>query len=191
MEPIFSLSYSEFIVANELGKYFKKKDGYSISIPLSRQQKGFDIILYNQKTKKAFTFQVKGSRTYSGSMPKRKSKYERFKYYTWFNTFKTEKGYADYYILFGVYTKSIFGKKLDKSKKTAKWYSHILLLLNEKEMIDFLNKLTTKTKNTQDSKFGFGFNDEKRVFLTRGALNQPNISKHLFVNKMRKLLKVL
>ena len=191
MEPIFTLPYSEFVVANELGKFFKKNKGYSISIPLSRQQKGFDIILYNQKTKKAITIQVKSSRTYAGEIPKRKLKHERFKHYTWFNTFHIQRGYSDYYILFGVYTKSIEKKKLDKSRKISKWYSHILLLFNEKEMTAFLEKLTTKTGNKQDSKFGFGFNDEKKIYLTRGALKQPDISKYLFLNKIERIKKRL
>jgi len=191
MEPIFTLPYSEFAVAKELIKHFKKKEGYSISIPISRQQKGFDVLLYNQKTKKSVAMQVKSSRTWEGTIPKRKLKHERFKYYTWFNTFQVEEGYADFYILFGVYTKSIHGKKLDKSREIKKWYSHILLCLNEKEMIDFLKELTTKSEDKQDTKFGFGFNDEKRICLTRGATNQPEISKFLFTTKIREIKKAL
>ena len=52
MEAIFSLPYPEFAIATILQKNFKKKDGFSIQIPLSRQQKGLDLLVYNQKSKK-------------------------------------------------------------------------------------------------------------------------------------------
>ncbi|MEK6873048.1 MAG: hypothetical protein AABW90_03480 [Nanoarchaeota archaeon] len=187
MEPIFTLPYPEHVIAEELNKYFPKKEGYSILIPLSRQQKGFDIILYNIKTKKVITIQVKSSRTYEGNPNKKRSKYPERKFYTWFNTFKIEKGSADCYILFGVYKKYPYMKKLDKSRKISKWYSHIFLIFNEEEMSKFLSEIKTKKGNKQDSKFSFGFDNEKEVFLTRGASNQPNISQFLFKNKLKEI----
>ena len=52
MEAIFSLPYPEFAIATILQKNFKKKDGFSIQIPLSRQQKGLDLLVYNQRVPK-------------------------------------------------------------------------------------------------------------------------------------------
>lgn len=187
MEPIFILPYPEYIIVGELSKYFSKKEGYSVMIPNSRQQKGFDLLLYNNKTKKSLSIQVKSSRTYGGNPNKKRSKYPERKFYTWFNTFHIEKGYADYYILFGVYPKSVHNKKLDKSRKISKWYSYILLLFNEDEMIKFLKELKTKKGDKQDSKFSFGFDNEEKIFLTRGAIDQPEITKFLFKNKVREI----
>lgn len=190
MDPIFTLPYPEYAVAIELNKHFKKNDGYSISIPLSRQEKGFDLILYNNKSKKVITIQVKASRIYKGSIPKRKTKHQKFKYYTWFNNFIVEKGYADFYILFGVYTKQLENKKLDKSRKASKWYSHILLVFNENEMKKFLTGLVTRRGKPED-KFGFGFDDLKNVYLTRGAPKVKEISEYLFHKKVNKIKKML
>ena len=58
-------------------------------------------------------------------------------------------------------------------------------------MINFLNKLTTKKGNKQDSKFSFGFNSEEKIFLTRGALNQPEITSCIFEKKIKKIKKRL
>ena len=50
MEPIFILPYSEYEVINLIQNKVKKKDGFSCFIPVSRQQKGIDFILYSSKT---------------------------------------------------------------------------------------------------------------------------------------------
>ena len=61
MNPVLTLPFSEAAVVDELEKYFKKKEGYSILIPSSRQQRGFDLVLLNSKSKKSISLQVKGS----------------------------------------------------------------------------------------------------------------------------------
>lgn len=188
MEPVFTLPYPEYAIIDEIKKYFK--EGYSVLIPSSRQQKGYDLAIYNQKSKKCITIQVKSSRTYPGSAPKRKTKRERFKYSTWFNGFEPRRGYADYYILFGLYTKELKNKKLDKSRKIRKWYSNILLLFDEKEMIDFLKKLRTR-KRKRESKFGFGFNFPEKVYLTRGDVEDRDMSKFLFGQRINKIIRKL
>jgi len=63
MESIFTLPYSKYKVAEELQKKLPKKDGYSVLIPISRQQKGFDLMLFNYKTSKHITIQIKASRS--------------------------------------------------------------------------------------------------------------------------------
>lgn len=181
MEPIFTLPYSEYEVANELSKHFKKIKGYSILLPLSRQQKGFDLVLYNSKTKKSLRIQIKSSRTYPGNEPKRKTKKEKFKYYTWFNKFYVKKGISDYYVLFDLYSKDIKkGIKLDHSRERKKWYSFIILALKEKEIIDLF-------RGIKDSKFGFGFNSSDRIILTRGMKKQINLTKYLLFNKINNM----
>lgn len=69
MNPIFTLNYPELLVAEYLQKHFVKKAGYSVLVPLSGQQKGYDLALMrrNSHGTKVVTFQVKSSRTYTGS----------------------------------------------------------------------------------------------------------------------------
>src|ERR1019366_1210042 len=43
MDPVFTLQWPEFLLANRLQKLLPKKDGYSVLIPTSRQEKGIDL----------------------------------------------------------------------------------------------------------------------------------------------------
>ena len=63
MEPIFTMQYGEFAVADYLSKNIKDA---SIYIPASAQEKGIDLLLYRfEKDKNTTnTIQVKMSRTY-------------------------------------------------------------------------------------------------------------------------------
>jgi len=103
MEPVFTLPYSEYGAANLLMQHFKRSRGYSLFVPVSRQEKGIDLVLTKRSTSKiaAVTFQVKSSRTYSNAPPKR-SDTAHFTYYTWFNRFRVARE-ADFYLLFGLY----------------------------------------------------------------------------------------
>lgn len=63
MDPVFTLPWTEFSMANALSKSFKKKDGYSLLVPLSREEKGIDLVLLRKDSNgksKAVTLQVKG-----------------------------------------------------------------------------------------------------------------------------------
>jgi hypothetical protein len=42
MEPVITFPYSEFRVAERLADFFKKKAGFSVLLPSSRTEKGFD-----------------------------------------------------------------------------------------------------------------------------------------------------
>lgn len=79
MEPVFTLPYSEYAVANRLNDLFKTKDGYSLYVPASRQEEGVDLLLTsrNQGVTTTATIQVKASRTYTPKPPAREST-ERF-----------------------------------------------------------------------------------------------------------------
>lgn len=189
MEPKLILSLSEWTVVNAFEKLFPKTEGYSIAIPSSRQQKGFDIIVYNLFSKRALTFQIKGSRTYTPDPPVKETT-KRYKYYTWFNAFKIRPGHSDYYILFGLFVKT---PKDNNSiqLKVKNWYDFILLLLTENDIIDLINNLEFKTKEGTDTKFGFGFDDKEKIFLTRGLKEEKNFSKKLMHYKIGKLKKRL
>jgi hypothetical protein len=179
MDPVITLPFSESLVINELEKKLNKRDGYSILIPSTRQQKGFDLLLYNSKTKKSLTIQVKGSRTYNPTPPK-DTKIIKYKNYTWFSKFKIEKGLADFYVLFGLFITNPTRNEKSRSVKRNDWYDHILLLFTESEMINFLGSLKLKTQDKEDTKFSFGFSDKKQIVLTRGSREHIDYSEKLF-----------
>lgn len=63
MQPVFTMQYGEFAVADYLSKKIK---GASVFIPASAQEKGIDLLLYRHDhgCNKSNTIQVKMSRTY-------------------------------------------------------------------------------------------------------------------------------
>lgn len=79
MQPIFTMQYGEFAVADYLSKKIK---GTSVFIPASAQEKGIDLLLYRYDNgcNKTNTIQVKMSRTYYND--KEDSGYP---FYLWFN----------------------------------------------------------------------------------------------------------
>jgi hypothetical protein len=60
----FSIEYPEFHIAGQLQKDFPRSENFSVSIPLSRQQKYYDLLLHSSNNRKSLTIQVKSSRTY-------------------------------------------------------------------------------------------------------------------------------
>jgi hypothetical protein len=86
MDGIFSLPYSELSVIESLSKHLKKNKGFSMFVPVSRQQKDIDFLILNTRNAKAVTFQVKSSRVYPA---KEKNKYG-FEYYMWLNNFESK-----------------------------------------------------------------------------------------------------
>ena len=90
MEPIFTIQYGEFAVADYLSK---KISGASIFVPASAQEKGIDLLLYKYSNgaNLVTTVQVKMSRTY----------YDVSKKYQgtlWFNRFVPQEN-ADWFVL--------------------------------------------------------------------------------------------
>jgi hypothetical protein len=45
MDPVFTLQYPEFIVAQRLASLLPATQGFSLYVPLSRQEKGVDLIV--------------------------------------------------------------------------------------------------------------------------------------------------
>ena len=85
MQPVFTMQYGEFAVADYLSKKIK---GASVFIPASAQEKGIDLLLYRHDhgCNKSNTIQVKMSRTYYSE--KNDSAYP---YYLWFNRFPIQQ----------------------------------------------------------------------------------------------------
>ncbi len=168
MNPIFTLQYSEFELANQLQDSFPQSEGFSIFVPTSRQEKGIDLILVQKLPRgksKVITFQIKSSRTWSPK-PDTKPKATKLQYNSWFNNFDVQDEGADYYLLFVVYFR-------DENKMGAKRELHNLtLLFTNREMADFLKLVLTKA-GTPDKFFGFGFNDDEKIVHNRGNNGQP------------------
>ena len=163
MDPVFTLQWPEFILANRLQKLLPKKDGYSILIPTSRQEKGIDLAVLKKShgQNRVVTIQIKASRTYFGTPPKRESR-EKFAFNTWFNRFEVPEE-ADFILLFGMYAPDAGRTK----PVTAKWYRDCTLLFTKNEMKQLMQNCLT-VGGQPDKMFGFGFNDSSAVFQTRG-----------------------
>lgn len=141
MQPIFTMQYGEFAVADYLSKKIK---GTSVFIPASAQEKGIDLLLYRYDNgcNKTNTIQVKMSRTYYND--KEDSGYP---FYLWFNRFPVQQN-ANWYILVGIYAKHSDDVK-NAGAKSTKWDTIMLVHLRIKKCCNLcqrLNKGVTQQK---------------------------------------------
>ncbi len=175
MDQFFTLQFPEFFIADKLQQLLPRKDGYSILIPLSRQEKGIDLAILKTpplNNSAVTTIQVKASRIYLPQAPKRRNTI-RYQYYTWFNRFDVPER-ADFIILFGMYPIN-----LDRpGKGSKKWYrDHSLsLLFSNSEMHQFFKECKTKA-GKPDRMFGFGFDELSSIILTRGDMDMGETRK--------------
>jgi len=152
VDNVFSLTYPEYVAAEALAEALPKRD-YSVCIPLSRQQRGFDLLVYNLRNGNAASVQVKSSKSYDVS---RHGDYDLL---LWFKRFKPRG--ADFYALVGVYPDHAVLKHSLSGKKTV--WSHVILLLPRDEASPLLRKIASR-----DKFFYVRFDlDFRRVDLTR------------------------
>ena len=180
MEAVFTLPYSEFRTANRLADFFKKQNGFSVLLPSSRTEKGFDLALLKQSGVKRsiITIQVKASRTYGGKLPKRETT-QRFAHRTWFQTFSVPDE-TDWVFLVGMYPNSE-----DKTRKSsAAWWQEIILCFSRQEMTDFFSQVKTR-KGTPDKFFGFGFDEPTEIYQTRGDQHREKKNYSAFLLEKR------
>ncbi len=181
----FTIPFPEYDIANTLQKEFPKKDNFSVAIPLSRQQKFYDLLLINGATKKSVTIQVKSSRTWPGQ-PKKK---EGFQFYSWLNYFDVRDNYSDFYFVYMTFP------VMDKNfRPSAKWDRKILVF-NQREMVNILSMVKTKA-GKQERFFSFAFNvDDGEICGARGfrhlGLGTQEFSKNLLENKLAEIKKKL
>lgn len=185
MEPIFTLPYSEYIVADKLKRKLKQ---VSIFIPSSRQEKGVDIaaVYYGEKKNKITTFQVKYSRPYeTAKKVSIKGKEVEMKYRFWFSKFKVPEN-ADWIIIVGVIPKF----KRNYRVKNQLWGT-IILAFTKDEIKDLLDSIHQKKNKKKKEKFFDFQTDEslKNVFLFRGASkNNPKcLKKYLLLNRIEEI----
>lgn len=169
MEPIFTMQYGEFAVADFLSKHIKNA---SVFIPASAQEKGIDLLLYRNLNgvNTVNTVQVKMSRTYYNVH----SKYQKT---LWFNRFHVPDN-ADWIILTGIYAN--FSDAAQGIKvNSAKWDT-VMLAFTNKEMKKFMDEVRLKKNPEQhDKMFGFGFDEDSRIYQTRGYFEERDMSQYL------------
>jgi len=188
MDPIFTLPFSEYEALNELKK--KLKNEASFYIPTSRQQKGIDFIIHNNRKNKLLRVQVKSSRSYVDAPHERRDKRKTYKYHLWFNNFldRYEPGNADYYLLFGLYPQY---KTEENIKSKRVFWKNIVILFTEKEMFSLLKKIKVTKSNKADRFFDISFDHESEIFAARGFKRNIDLSKHLLKNALSDLKKRL
>lgn len=178
MQPIFTMQYGEFRVAD----YLSKKLKCSVFIPPSSQEKGIDLLLYRYKDKcsEIITVQVKTSRTYYHNEKTKNKDKVKYPYSLMFNRFKIQEN-ADWYILVGIKPT----ENINISKGKNNHWSEIMLAFNNKEMSDFMEEVKLKDTDTEDTKFAFWFNTENNIIQARGFPEKRDMSKFLIDEKKR------
>lgn len=177
----FTIPFPEYDIANILQKEFPKKDNFSVAIPLSRQQKFYDLLLINGASKKSVTIQVKSSRTWPGT------KKDGYQFYSWLNYFNIKDNYSDFYFIYMTYP------VLDKNLRPGAKWERKILVFNQKEMVKILENVKTKAGKPEKF-FSFGFNvTNGNIRGARGFshLKPQDFSKNLLENKLPELRKRL
>jgi hypothetical protein len=189
MEPIFTLPYPEFCVAQQLARWLPAAQGYSLYAPVSRQQPGVDLVLARRRNSKVAVacIQVKSSRTYSKRTPATARTKRSFRYDTWFNNFDCPPQ-ADFFCLVALYPAVDAAQK----RELGSWWVPQTLLFSQAEMRRFLRNVRT-VAGTSDRMFGFGFNDPREAVQTRGdsARRYRDFSNHLLPGSLSRLRKFL
>ena len=152
----FTLPYAEYDVALCLQKLLRPS-GIAVSVPLSRQQKGYDLVLHNPANGRGATVQVKSSRVW----PARGR--EIHQYFSWFNRFDPVGNPSDYFALYMSYP------LLDKHRRPGARWDRKILLFSRDEMAALLAAAKTKAGKS-DRFFGLAFDEGKRspIFPGRG-----------------------
>lgn len=177
MEPIVTLPYSEWLVAEQLTKALPAREGYSVYAPLSRQEKGVDLLLTRRSNgvSRSATIQVKYSRAYE------KGPAAPFKFVTFYKSFPVAEE-ADFFILVALYP-NVTGRGHGKE---SSWWLPFMLVFRRDEMAEFISSLRTRSGGV-DRMFYFGFDSPDRVFQTRGAPELRDFSTHTFANRLSEI----
>ena len=174
MEPIITLPYSEWLVAEHLMKALPTSQGYSVYAPLSRQEKGVDLLLTRRSdgVTRTASLQIKYSRAYEQRPT------ASFKFVTWFRSFPVARQ-ADFFILATLYP-NITGRG---GGTKSSWWSPLLLVFRHEEMVTFITSLRTRSGKV-DRMFYFGFDTPDRVVQIRGAAEQRDFTSFTFTVRL-------
>lgn len=188
MEPVFTLPFSEFSVAQQLAHHLPSSRGFSLYAPVSRQQKGVDLVMVRRRRGRASTatIQVKSSRTYTSRTETDRTK-RPFQYRTWFNNFECPDE-ADFVFLTALYPPA----EAWQDRRKGSWWAPVTLVFTRTEMKRFLRHVKTRSGN-RDAMFGFGFDDEKAIYQTRGDRHRryTDYTDHLLVSRLAEIVAFL
>ena len=188
MEPIFSLPYSEFCVAQQLARLLPAAKGYSLYAPVSRQQPGVDLLIARRRNQRirVASIQVKSSRTYLKLTTTARTK-KPFRYGTWFKNFECPSE-ADFFCLVFLYP----AVNKAQRRELGTWWAPQILLFSQTEMRRFLRSVRN-VRGDRGSFFGFEFNQVGEAVLTVGDPKRRyrDFSKHLLSRGLDKLRKFL
>lgn len=189
MEPVFTLPYSEYAVVNEFSQHFGKRDGFSIYVPASRQEKDVDFLLHYSNDNTCLRFQVKSSRSYINENQRSLAK-GALKYHLWFNNFinRYRPNQADIYVLFGLYPAYAIAKPIHSKKS---FWRSLILCLRDEELGALLGQVKTKKEKKQDRFFGIGFDSPRAIYGTRGFSIQIEMTHHLLDQQVQAIKEVL
>ena len=155
-------------------KALPARQGYSVYAPLSRQEKGVDLLLARRLNgvTRAVTLQVKYSRAYEQPPG------AQYRFWTLFRVFPVSER-ADFFVLASLYPR-IDGRG---SGTMSSWWLPMLLLFQREEIADLMSALRTRSGKV-DNMFSFGFNKPDRVVLTRGAPEHRDVSSFTFAAQL-------
>lgn len=174
MEPILTLPYSEWLVAEKLMKALPASQGYSVFAPLSRQEKGVDLLLTRRLRglTRSAALQVKYSRAYE------RRPNAQFRFVIWFRAFPVSER-ADFFILASLYP-NVTGHS--KGPRASSWLPFLLLFQRE-EMATLLSSLRTRSGKVERM-FYFEFDTPDRIVLTRGAPEHRDYTSFSFARRI-------
>jgi len=183
MEPILTLPYSEWLVAEHFMNALSTREGYSVYAPLSRQERGVDLILTRRVNgiTKAATLQIKYGRVFEKKEPTRPFKFEAL-----FKCFQPQD--ADFFVLVTLYP-NVTGRGGGSRKS---WWLPLLLLFTRKEMDQFIASLRKSSGEVEKHMFYFAFDTPENVVLTRGGAGKtPDFTKFTFHSRLPMLREFL
>ena len=174
MEPILTLPYSEWLVAEKLMQLLSPKEGYSVYAPLSRQEKGVDLLVTRRTGAQshAVTIQVKYSRAYEQRGGHR--------FGIWFKIFDVPDQ-ADFIVFAALYP-TTDGRG---DRRRSSWWASMMMLFTREELTNFFSGLRTRA-GLPERMFAFGFSGPDAVVLIRGTQDrtQPDFTNHLLNNRI-------
>jgi len=181
VEPILTLPYSEWLVAEHLMRTLPSRAGYSVYAPLSRQERGVDLLLTRRidGVSRVAALQIKFSRAYEQKLQ------SPFKFGTLFKRFEVGKA-ADFFVLASLYP-NITGRG---GGRKASWWLPLMLMFEREEMATFMDLLQTRS-GKRERMFYFGFDSPREVVLTRGRSEDRDFTCHTLENRLALIRKFL
>jgi hypothetical protein len=161
-------------------KELPTREGYSVYAPLSRQEKGVDLLITRRANGRSTvaTLQVKYSRAYENER-------KEFRFAIWFRSFPVPEQ-ADFFVLAALYP-NITGRA---NGPRSSWWSSLMLLFTREELAEFLSGLRTK-RGHAERMFYFEFDSPERVVLTRGATDRKDLAEYTLENRLALLREYL